>query len=107
MTPQKANYPLGALAYIKRFWFDTALSGHKVPLDALRGFADPSRILFGTDYPYVSEDVAISETAGLDAYAGFWERRGAFWEVEGQGVILRPVNMADTGRHLCKITRCS
>jgi predicted TIM-barrel fold metal-dependent hydrolase len=73
MTPQKANYPLGALAYIKRFWFDTALSGHKVPLDALRGFADPSRILFGTDYPYVSEDVAISETAGLDAYAGFSE----------------------------------
>ena len=71
MTPQRANYPLGALAYIRRFWFDTALSGHPAPLDALRAFADPSRILFGTDYPYVSEDVANAETAGLDAYAGF------------------------------------
>jgi aminocarboxymuconate-semialdehyde decarboxylase len=71
MTPQKANYPQGALAYIKRFWFDTALSGHPAPLDALRAFADPARILFGTDYPYVSEDVANAETAGLDAYTGF------------------------------------
>ena len=73
MTPQKANYPQGALAYIKRFWFDTALSGHPAPLDALRAFADPARILFGTDYPYVSEDVANAETAGLDAYTGFSE----------------------------------
>ena len=73
MTPQKANYPQGALAYIKHFWFDTALSGHPAPLDALRAFADPTRILFGTDYPYVSEDVANAETAGLDAYAGFSE----------------------------------
>ena len=32
---------------------------------------DPSRILFGTDYPYISEDVVASETAGFDAYAGF------------------------------------
>ncbi len=71
LTPQRANYPLGALAYIRRFWFDTALSGHAAPLDALRAFADPARILFGTDYPYVPEDVANAETAGLDAYAGF------------------------------------
>ena len=71
MTAHRGNYPKGALHYIRRFWFDTALSGHAAPLDALRAFADPSRILFGTDYPYVSEDVAIAETAGLDAYEGF------------------------------------
>ena len=50
---------------------DPGLSDAEAKLDALRGFADPARILFGTDYPYVSEDVAIAETAGLDAYAGF------------------------------------
>ena len=64
------RYPQGALAYMKRFWFDTALSGDAVPLAALQGIADPARILFGTDYPYVSEEVVAAETAGFDAYAG-------------------------------------
>ncbi len=71
MLAQRENYPLGAMAYVRRFWFDTALSGDKVPLDALRAVADPSRILFGTDYPYIPDDVADRETAGFDAYAGF------------------------------------
>ena len=67
------NYPEGALAYMKRFYFDTALSGNKVPLDALSGIIDPSHILFGSDYPYVSEDVVAIETAGLDGYVGYDE----------------------------------
>ena len=70
-TRQQANYPQGALAYIRRFYFDTALSGHAAPLDALRAFAPADRILFGTDYPYVSGDIALRETAGFNAYAGF------------------------------------
>jgi predicted TIM-barrel fold metal-dependent hydrolase len=71
MLAQRENYRLGAMAYVKRFWFDTALSGDKTPLDALRAVADPSRILFGTDYPYIPDDVADRETRGFDAYAGF------------------------------------
>lgn len=70
-TPLQDNYPQGALAYMKRFYFDTALSGDKVPLDALSGIIDPAQILFGTDYPYISEDVVADETAGFDAYGGF------------------------------------
>jgi len=70
MTPHRDNYPDGALAYMKRFWFDTALSGAAIPLAALKGLADPSRILFGTDYPYVSEEVAAAETAGFEAHHG-------------------------------------
>jgi aminocarboxymuconate-semialdehyde decarboxylase len=73
MTQLQDNYPEGVLAYIKRFYFDTALSGDKVPLDALSAIVDPSRILFGSDYPYVSEEVAAAETAGFDAYGGFDE----------------------------------
>ena len=72
-TQLQDNYPEGALAYMKRFYFDTALSGDKVPLDALSGIVDPSHILFGSDYPYISEDVVATETAGFDAYAGFDE----------------------------------
>ena len=71
LTSLQENYPEGALAYIRKFYFDTALSGDRVPLDALSGIIDPSHILFGSDYPYVSEDVVAIETAGFDDYDGF------------------------------------
>lgn len=64
------RYPKGARAYMKRFWFDTALSGDAVPLAALQGLADPARILFGTDYPYVSAETVAGETDGFDRHAG-------------------------------------
>jgi len=70
-TPFRDNYPEGALACMRRFWFDTALSGDAVPLAALKEIADPSRILFGTDYPYVSETVVAAETRGFDSWTGF------------------------------------
>ena len=69
-TKQQGNYPRGALHYIKQFWYDTALSGDKAPLDALLAFADPARVLFGTDYPYISEELAASETKGYTDYPG-------------------------------------
>jgi predicted TIM-barrel fold metal-dependent hydrolase len=69
-TKLTERYPKGALAYMRRFWFDTALSGDAVPLAALQGIADPARILFGTDYPYVSEDVVAAETKGYTDYDG-------------------------------------
>lgn len=71
MTKFAENYPDGAIACLNRFYYDTALSGHAVPLGALKGLVDPSRILFGSDYPYVVEEVVAAETAGLDAYTGF------------------------------------
>ena len=64
-------------AYIKRFWFDTALSGDAVPLAGLTAVADPSRILFGTDYPYISPDVVTGETRGFDAWDGFTDAQRA------------------------------
>jgi len=70
-TSFRDNYPDGALAHIARFYYDTALSGHHGPLDALRAFVPDSQILFGTDYPYISEDVVARERQGFDAYQGF------------------------------------
>lgn len=69
-TPFQDKYPDGALSYIKRFWFDTALSGDAVPLAGLTAVADPARILFGTDYPYISPNVVTDETNGFDAWDG-------------------------------------
>ena len=70
-TPFQDNYPKGAMEYVKRFYFDTALSGDKIILDGLSGVVHPSRILFGSDYPYVSEDVVEIETGGFDSYDAF------------------------------------
>ena len=70
-TPFQEKYPKGALHYIKQFYFDTALSGDTAALDCLSSIADPERILFGSDYPYISETVAEAETAGFDSYKGF------------------------------------
>lgn len=36
----------------RRFWFDTALSTSPTNLPSLLAFADPERILYGTDWPY-------------------------------------------------------
>jgi predicted TIM-barrel fold metal-dependent hydrolase len=69
-TPFSDNYPEGALTLIRKFWFDTALSANEIPLSGLREIADPTRILFGTDYPYVVEEVADLETQNLDSWAG-------------------------------------
>ena len=73
LTAHRERYPEGARAYFRRFYYDTALSGDAAVLAALRALADPARILFGTDYPYIPERVAEAETAGTDGYAGFDE----------------------------------
>ena len=69
----EANYPEGAMTYFKKFWFDTALSGNSVPLAGLSEIADKSRILFGTDYPYISTDKVTAETEGFNTWDGFSE----------------------------------
>ena len=70
-TSHRENYPEGANFYIKRFWFDTALSADSIPLNGLRSIADPSKILFGSDYPYISEDKVHAETTTFDTWKGF------------------------------------
>ena len=76
-TPFRDNYPEGAMAYFRKFWFDTALSGHPVPLVGLTGIAYKSRILFGTDYPYISTDKVTAESNGFDSWDGFTDAERA------------------------------
>lgn len=51
------------MARLRRFWFDTANAAGPQVLDALRHVADPSRILFGSDWPYVPESL-VDDTIG-------------------------------------------
>ena len=80
LTRFRENYPEGARACLGRLYYDTALSGDATVLRALRDLAGPDRILFGTDYPYIPDAVAESETAGTDGYEGFDETARAMME---------------------------
>ena len=63
--------PQGALAYLKRLYYDTAIAGSPCTLASLRQLVDPSHILFGSDYPYLPEPLIRESIGGLEAYEGF------------------------------------
>ncbi|MEH2461588.1 amidohydrolase family protein [Nostoc sp.] len=56
------------LKNLRRFYFDTALSGSPTALPSLLAFADPSHILYGSDYPYAPVQAVSYFTNGLDTY---------------------------------------
>jgi 6-methylsalicylate decarboxylase len=59
--------PKGALHYLQRLYFDSALSTSEYALAALTRFVPSSQILFGSDWPMVPEKVVKMETADLEA----------------------------------------
>ena len=63
-----AASPADLLASFQGFYFDTALSSGPAALPSLKAFAGSSRILFGSDFPYVSAGIVASFTGKLDAY---------------------------------------
>lgn len=68
------DYEAGA-DVLRRFWFDTALSATPSSLPSLLAFADPARVLFGSDWPF-APDLAVGFNAGnLDALDDATQRR--------------------------------
>ncbi|WP_279626889.1 amidohydrolase family protein [Burkholderia lata] len=58
------------LEKFRGFYFDTALSASPATLTALKTFAGSERILFGSDFPYVSKEISGAFTHRLDGYTG-------------------------------------
>jgi predicted TIM-barrel fold metal-dependent hydrolase len=52
---------------IRRFWLDTANAAGAATFGAIEHAADPGRILFGTDWPYVPESVVQVSNRDVDA----------------------------------------
>lgn len=63
--------PHGVLTYIKRFYYDTALSPSPYAMAALRELVDPSHILFGSDFPFAPRPLIGVEVANLEALTIF------------------------------------
>ncbi|KAL0949482.1 hypothetical protein HGRIS_009535 [Hohenbuehelia grisea] len=56
------------LADFKTFYFDTALSAYDANLAAMRVFVGPGRMLFGTDFPAVTPEIASWYTKHLEEF---------------------------------------
>ena len=88
LTPYIENYPRGARHYLQQLYYDTALSADPVQLAALQALADPSRIMFGTDYPYVAAEVVAAETGRFDAFDGFDDRTRRMVERDNAEILF-------------------
>ena len=63
----------------RSFYYDTALAGFDVTLEALEALVPPGRIVFGSDFPAVSLDMANWYTQRCDEY--FADRPGELEQV--------------------------
>jgi predicted TIM-barrel fold metal-dependent hydrolase len=53
--PQNAGLaPAGALAYLRRQYYDTGLSNHALPIRTVLDVTSVDHVVFGTDYPYAA-----------------------------------------------------
>jgi predicted TIM-barrel fold metal-dependent hydrolase len=61
--------PFDGIAALKRFYFDTALSGSPTALPSLLAFAEPDHVLFGSDFPYAPAQVVGAFTGMYESFA--------------------------------------
>ncbi len=69
----REHVPQGVLTYLKRLYYDTALSAAPFALRSLQELVEDSHILFGSDYPFAPEPATAATVAGLNEYPGFDE----------------------------------
>ena len=62
-----ARAPAGALAYLRRLFYDTGLSNHALAVRPALDLAAPGRVVFGTDWPYADLPADGDPAPGLDA----------------------------------------
>ncbi|MFF4404338.1 amidohydrolase family protein [Streptoverticillium reticulum] len=61
----------GVLTDLKRFSFDTALSGSPTALPSLLAFAEPGHVLYGSDWPFAPAEAGAYFNGHLDGYEGW------------------------------------
>jgi 6-methylsalicylate decarboxylase len=71
----RERIPDGVKAYLNRLYYDVAQSAAPLSFRALLDIADPSRIFFGTDYPFArnAEKVLKDTVKAVTSFAGFDE----------------------------------
>jgi predicted TIM-barrel fold metal-dependent hydrolase len=72
--PEKlVNMPFGVMHYLKKLYYDTALSTSPYAMNSLVSMSKNSHILFGSDWPFCTTPAAILQTSALpnlEAFSG-------------------------------------
>lgn len=67
MPQLQEQAPQGAITYLKRLYYDTAISATPYAFRALQALVEPSQILFGSDYPYLADALVAREIDGINS----------------------------------------
>ncbi len=70
LAPGVALTPAAVSAQLRGLYYDLALGANPHSLSTLLELADPSHLLFGTDYPFSPEALIAANTEGLNACPG-------------------------------------
>ncbi len=85
----EGNMPKGFYYYAKQLYYDTAIVG-SYALPSLQAVADPSRILYGSDWVFAPVSVIKNCIKDLEAYNGFGPlERSAIEEGNGRALFER------------------
>lgn len=83
------NAPEGILTYIRRFYYDTALSPSRYSLVVLKELVDPTHILFGSDFPFAPATLVNLECKTLSE-ARLWNDEEQYGINRGHALQLFP-----------------
>ena len=81
--------PQGMLTYIKRFYFETALSPSPPVMAALRELVESSHILFGSDFPFAPAVLSAVQVKTLDE-SPLWDDETKYGINRGHALSLFP-----------------
>lgn len=95
------NAPQGILEYIKRFYFDTALSPSPMAMAALKELVEPSHILFGSDFPFAPAPLAALQVDTLEK-STIWNDQEKYGINRGNALRLFPQYKASNEQVLAK-----
>jgi len=67
----KKRAPLGAMAYLKRFYYDLALSANPYALRSLQELVGPEQVLYGSDHPFATPYLVGSSIDFIKKFDGY------------------------------------
>ena len=70
MPAAQERAPAGVVDYLRRLYYDTAVSASPYALPSVLALAGPGHLCFGTDFPFVPEQVVTETIDGLASCAG-------------------------------------
>ncbi|WP_339651320.1 amidohydrolase family protein [Halopseudomonas pelagia] len=84
-----AKIPKGVMHYIRRFYYDTALSPSRYSQLALKALIEPEQILFGSDFPFAPALLTRAQCNTLEALE-FWNTEQQYGIDRGHALQLFP-----------------